>query len=113
MAKPSIASAKTLFTANVAEGCQEQVVTISIGLNRQTVRRRYAMKPIPKKPRIVIAQVEGSGTAATKVPEVKFCARALQVILVVLPRRFPDLDVLVQVELREPSKVSRSLASVR
>jgi hypothetical protein len=26
--------------------------------------RRYAIKPRPKKPRIIIAQVEGSGTAA-------------------------------------------------
>src|ERR1700743_689798 len=26
--------------------------------------RRYAMKPTPKKPRSIIAQVEGSGTAA-------------------------------------------------
>jgi hypothetical protein len=30
--------------------------------------RRYAMKPTPKKPRITIAQVEGSGTAAMSVP---------------------------------------------
>jgi hypothetical protein len=28
--------------------------------------RRYATKPIPKKPRIIIAQVEGSGTAVTE-----------------------------------------------
>ena len=27
--------------------------------------RRYAMKPTPAKPRIIIAQVEGSGTAAS------------------------------------------------
>ena len=27
--------------------------------------RRYAMKPTPTKPRIIIAQVEGSGTALT------------------------------------------------
>jgi hypothetical protein len=27
---------------------------------------RYAMKPTPKKPRIIIAQVEGSGTAALR-----------------------------------------------
>ena len=27
--------------------------------------RRYAMKPTPAKPRIIIAQVEGSGTGAT------------------------------------------------
>ena len=29
--------------------------------------RRYAMKPMPKKPRIIMAQVEGSGTAPTPV----------------------------------------------
>ena len=29
--------------------------------------RRYAMKPTPAKPRIIIAQVEGSGTAAVGV----------------------------------------------
>ena len=28
--------------------------------------RRYAMKPTPQKPKIIIAQVEGSGTAAVK-----------------------------------------------
>jgi hypothetical protein len=27
--------------------------------------RRYAMKPSPQKPKIIIAQVEASGTAAT------------------------------------------------
>ena len=27
--------------------------------------RRYAMKPMPAKPRIIMAHVEGSGTAAT------------------------------------------------
>ena len=27
--------------------------------------RRYAMKPIPKKPKIIMAQVEGSGTGDT------------------------------------------------
>jgi hypothetical protein len=27
--------------------------------------RRYAMKPMPAKPRIIIADVEGSGTALT------------------------------------------------
>jgi hypothetical protein len=27
--------------------------------------RRYIMKPIPRKPRIIMAQVEGSGTAVT------------------------------------------------
>jgi hypothetical protein len=37
----------------------------------QTIRmvgllfRRYAMKPTPKNPKIIIAQVEGSGTAVT------------------------------------------------
>jgi hypothetical protein len=30
--------------------------------------RRYAMKPMPAKPRIIIAQVEGSGTAPTSAP---------------------------------------------
>ena len=30
--------------------------------------RRYAMKPMPAKPRIIIAHVEGSGTAATPTP---------------------------------------------
>src|SRR3982074_2765605 len=28
-------------------------------------RRRYVMKPMPAKPRIIMPQVEGSGTAAT------------------------------------------------
>src|SRR5258708_34131263 len=30
------------------------------------LRRRYAMKPTPAKPRIIIAQVDGSGTAETE-----------------------------------------------
>jgi hypothetical protein len=29
--------------------------------------RRYAMKPMPQKPRIIMAQVEGSGTAGAMV----------------------------------------------
>jgi hypothetical protein len=29
------------------------------------LRHRYAMKPTPAKPRIIIAQAEGSGTALT------------------------------------------------
>jgi hypothetical protein len=29
--------------------------------------RRYARKPSPQKPKIIIAQVEGSGTGATEV----------------------------------------------
>ena len=29
--------------------------------------RRYAMKPMPAKPRIIMAQVEGSGTAVVRV----------------------------------------------
>ena len=32
--------------------------------------RRYAMKPTPQKPRIIIAQVEGSGTPDTSVKRV-------------------------------------------
>src|SRR6185312_26636 len=30
-----------------------------------SLRRRYATSPTPKKPRIIIAQVDGSGTAET------------------------------------------------
>ena len=33
---------------------------------------RYAMKPIPRKPRIIIAQVEGSGTAEIEYVPRKF-----------------------------------------
>jgi hypothetical protein len=32
--------------------------------------RRYAMKPTPKKPRIIIAQVDGSGTAVVRLVSV-------------------------------------------
>lgn len=38
--------------------------------------RRYAMKPMPAKPRIIIAQVEGSGTAGETViasDEIEIC----------------------------------------
>jgi hypothetical protein len=36
---------------------------------RSACLRRYAMKPSPQKPRIIMAQVEGSGTAAVKVTD--------------------------------------------
>ena len=39
-----------------------------IGADDQTVRkalrRRYVIAPMPRKPRIIMAQVDGSGTAA-------------------------------------------------
>jgi hypothetical protein len=39
--------------------------------------RRYAMKPTPAKPKIIIAQVEGSGTAETfVVPTAVKCSSA-------------------------------------
>jgi hypothetical protein len=39
--------------------------------------RRYAMKPIPAKPRSSIAQVEGSGTAVTcQVPSLLLVSRS-------------------------------------
>lgn len=50
--------------------CDRQVTR-----NNQAIRnavpfslRRYAMKPRPPKPRIIMAQVEGSGTAPTLLP---------------------------------------------
>ena len=38
--------------------------------------RRYATKPTPAKPRIIMAQVAGSGTAATDVSRVRTAAGA-------------------------------------
>src|ERR1700727_2608468 len=38
------------------------------------------MKPTPRKPKIIIAQVEGSGTAAIKVPVPKVSAPVLATI---------------------------------
>jgi hypothetical protein len=37
--------------------------------------RRYAMKPTPAKPRIIIAHVEGSGTAPTLAPDISKLVR--------------------------------------
>jgi hypothetical protein len=40
--------------------------------------RRHAIKPIPAKPRIIIAQVEGSGTAsAMNASAITLCANAV------------------------------------
>jgi hypothetical protein len=51
-----------------------KVVSVSFGMSidqaaSALLRRRYVMAPMPAKPKIIIAQVEGSGTALAKIPE--------------------------------------------
>jgi hypothetical protein len=45
--------------------CGRCVQTVPDQAKRSEAFLRYATKPTPKKPRIIIAQVDGSGTAAS------------------------------------------------